>query len=138
VTGKTGGLRSGSFWFVSLESRSSPWHCPPMELDPDLTFCGLSLWVHQRQFPNATDYWDGNWLAISATMEASGAFVRCGGPILMTADIERFRNGVAAMAATLRGEAELFGLEPGLNVKLTTRDGKRSFGWRDRDNPGSH
>jgi len=42
----------------------------------------------------------------------------------MIADIERFRNGVAAMAATLRGEAELIGLEPGLNVKLTMRDGK--------------
>lgn len=95
-----------------------------METDPDLSFCGLSLWVRQRQFPDAADYWDGNWLTVSVTMEASGAFVRCGGPILTTADIEWFRNGVAAMAATLKGEAELIGLEPGLNVKLTMRDGR--------------
>jgi hypothetical protein len=92
-----------------------------MDVEPDLSFCGLSLWVHDRQFPSATDYWDGNWLMISAKMKATGAYVECGGPILMTADIERFRDGLSAMVSTLTGEAVLTGLEPGLNVTLKMR-----------------
>src|SRR5882724_344446 len=31
---------------------------------PDIKLSGLQIWVHGRQFPNATDYWDGNWLRI--------------------------------------------------------------------------
>ena len=92
-----------------------------MTTEPDLRFCGFSLWVHRRQFPNASDYWDGNWLVVSAKMEASGAYVECAGPMLMTADVERFRDGLAAMVSTLTGEAVLNGLEPSINVSLKMR-----------------
>ena len=76
-----------------------------MDTEPDLSFFGLSLWVKDREFPDASDYWDGNWLVIRAKMKASGASVECGGPILMTADVERFRDDVAKMVSTLAGEA---------------------------------
>ena len=89
-----------------------------MQSEPDLQFCGFSLWVDQRQFPDASDYWDGNWLMVRAKMEASGARVECDGPILMTADIKGFRDQLAAMVDALAGEATLTGLEPELNMVL--------------------
>ena len=92
-----------------------------MDTEPDLSFFGLSLWVKDREFPDASDYWDGNWLVIRAKMKASGASVECGGPILMTADVERFRDDVAKMVSTLAGEATLTGLEPGINMILKMR-----------------
>lgn len=92
-----------------------------MEAEPDISFRGLSLWVRGREFPDTSDYWDGNWLVIRARMEASGAWVECSGPILMTADVERFRDGLKVMADTLAGEATLTGLEPGINVTLKMR-----------------
>lgn len=85
---------------------------------PDILFCGFSLWIDQRQFPDTTDFWDSNWLLIRARMEASGARIDCGGPILMTADIRHFRDKLAAMIDTLRGEAILKGLEPELDLEL--------------------
>lgn len=94
-----------------------------MSAEPDLTFCGLSLWVEGREFPDASDYWDGNWLVIRAEMRAPGARVECVGPILMASDLECFRDGVAEMVTALAGEATLKGLEPGIN--LTLRMGSR-------------
>ena len=78
----------------------------------------MSLWVDGRQFPDTSDYWDGNWLMIRVRMEARGAKVECAGAVLMTADIERFRDQLSAMADTLTGEATLAGLEPELSVIL--------------------
>jgi hypothetical protein len=89
-----------------------------MTNDPDLCFLGLSLWIDGRQFPDADDYWDGNWLVVRARMETNGARVECDGPLLMTADIGRFRNQLAVMAKTLKGEAALQPLEPDLKVVL--------------------
>ena len=89
-----------------------------METEPDLRLGGLSIWVAGRQFPDSSDYWDGNWLVIQARMDAPGATVRCEGPILMTSDVERFRNELAAASETLAGEATLAGLEPELAVKV--------------------
>jgi hypothetical protein len=89
-----------------------------METEPDLRIGGLSVWVAGRQFPDASDYWDGNWLFIRARMEAPGATVHCEGPALMTSDVERFRNELAAASNTLAGEAILGGLEPDLMVTI--------------------
>jgi len=101
-----------------LESGHSAWHPCRMETEPDLRIGGLSLWVAGRQFPDASDYWDGNWLVIRARMEAPGATVQCEGPILTASDVERFRNELAVASATLAGEATLAGLEPELTVRL--------------------
>ncbi|MHC5234397.1 WapI family immunity protein [Brucella sp. LJL56] len=86
---------------------------------PDLHFSGFSLWIGGRQFPDALDFWDGNWLRVRARMEAIGAHVECAGPILMTTDIRKFRDQLDIMATSLAGEATLKGLEPGINVVLT-------------------
>ncbi|WP_267395715.1 MULTISPECIES: hypothetical protein [unclassified Sphingomonas] len=92
-----------------------------MSDQPDLRFCGFSLWVDRRQFPNTSDDLDGNWLVVRARMEASGARVECEGPVLETTDIKRFREQLAAMVAVLSGEATLAGSEPEINIVLTLR-----------------
>ena len=66
---------------------------------------------------------------IRVRMEAHGAHVECAGPILMTVDIERFRDQLAAMADTLTGEATLAGLEPALNVVLKMQQRGQVDAW---------
>lgn len=86
--------------------------------EPDLKFEGLSLWVRGRATPDASDYWDGNWLTVRATMQVGQSSVTTEGPILMTTDFERFRGDLARMHETLTGEASLSGYEPNLKVTL--------------------
>ena len=89
-----------------------------MDTEPDIRLRGFSLWADGREFPNATDFWDSNWLIIRAEMRASGAYVERSGPILTTADIEQFRDDLLQMVDTLTGEAALTGMEPGLRLHL--------------------
>lgn len=87
--------------------------------DPDLKLGGLSIWVRHRANPEASDYWDGNWLIVRATMQVGQSSVTTEGAILMTSDFEQFRNQMAVMHETLTGESSLSGLEP--NLKVTIR-----------------
>jgi hypothetical protein len=48
---------------------------------PDLKLEGLQIWVHGRQFPDLHDYWDGNWLRVTAHCGGSGASVFTTGSI---------------------------------------------------------
>lgn len=41
---------------------------------PDLTISGLKVWVHGREYENSDDYWDGNWLRVTANCAEKGAF----------------------------------------------------------------
>lgn len=50
---------------------------------PDLKLQGLQIWVHGRQFPDAADYWDGNWLRVTAHCGESGASVFATGSIFI-------------------------------------------------------
>lgn len=43
--------------------------------EPSLSIAGFQLWVHGRQFPEATDFYDGNWLRVTAHCKASAASV---------------------------------------------------------------
>lgn len=86
--------------------------------EPDLTLGGLCIWVHGRARPEASDYWDANWLTVRATMHVGQSSVTTEGAILMTADFERFRRELARMHDTLTGEASLSGAEPNLTLTL--------------------
>lgn len=90
--------------------------------EPDLKVAGFQLWVHGRQFPEAEDYYDGNWLRVTAHCGASDASVWAQGAILMVTDIAGFGDGCAAI---LRGEmksAVLDPCEPELRVSLEASD----------------
>jgi hypothetical protein len=38
--------------------------------EPDIKISGLEIWIHGNQFPDENDYWDGNWMDITATRES--------------------------------------------------------------------
>jgi hypothetical protein len=97
--------------------------CHPFDMGkPDLTLEGLSIWVLDRQLPDATDYWDANWLTVRATMHVGHSSVTTEGSIFMTADFERFGEELASLHTKLVGEASLSSYEP--NLKVTLRAGR--------------
>lgn len=93
-----------------------------MQEEADFRFFGLSLWIEGRQFPNASDGWDSNWLRVRAVMEDTGARVECTGPIMTIMDVEQFRSQLVTMERTLTGQASLEPLEPNLKVTIRMLD----------------
>jgi hypothetical protein len=89
---------------------------------PDLKVAGFQLWVHGRQFPDAYDYDDGNWLRVTAHCGASGASVWVQGSILMVTDIAVFGDQCEAMYRGDSSSAALAPLEPELAVSLEVTD----------------
>ncbi len=85
---------------------------------PDLQISGLRLWIHGRQFPDSDDYWDGNWLNITAHCQASGANVTAGGSILHLSELHGWLKSLEKMNATLQGSASLECMEPELGVAI--------------------
>jgi hypothetical protein len=95
----------------------------PEELgEPDLKVAGFQLWVHGRQFPDADDYYDGNWLRVTAHCGASGASVWAQGAMVMVTDIAGFGNQCDAMLRGDSGSAVLDPFEPELKVSLEAAD----------------
>lgn len=90
--------------------------------EPDVKIAGFQLWVHGRQFPEADDYYDGNWLRVTAHCGASGASVWAQGAILMVTDVAGFGEGCAAMLSGEMKSADLAPVEPELKVSLESTD----------------
>jgi hypothetical protein len=83
---------------------------------PNLS-CGLlSLWVLGRQFPQATDHWDGNWLNVIAHCAGGGAAVTVSGPIIHLGELAALRKELAKMDEIVGGTAELPTMEPELHL----------------------
>jgi hypothetical protein len=88
--------------------------------DADLTICGLRIWIHGRQFPQASDYWDANWLRVTAYCISTHSIVRIqDDPCIHLGELNALLDGCERMYATLQGRAELQCMEPGLSVTLT-------------------
>jgi len=54
---------------------------------PDLQLSGLQIWIHHRQFPDLEDYWDGNWINVTAHCEANGSSVQINGNFIHLSEI---------------------------------------------------
>ncbi len=89
--------------------------------DPDIKLDSLQIWIHGREFPQAEDYWDGNWLNVTAHCGSRGADVWTSGAILHVPDIARWLANLEEMNKSLSGEANLVSLEPELCVELNTK-----------------
>jgi len=90
--------------------------------EPSLRVAGFQLWIHGRQFPDSTDYYDGNWLRVTAHCGASGASVWAEGAILMVTEIESFGQQCHRL---LRGDvsiASLDPIEPELHLAINSTD----------------
>jgi hypothetical protein len=82
----------------------------------DVQIGPLRIWVHGRQFPEAVDAWDGNWLYVTAQYSASGASVTVSGPILDTVSFATFGEQLQALYESLAGQAKLESAEPNLTA----------------------
>jgi hypothetical protein len=91
---------------------------------PAIELGDFQLVVDRRQFPDAVDLWDGNWLHVTAQCAQDGAIVAAGGPILDAADLQRFRDELTVLHRTGSGQAELIGAEPHIVVRVAAADGR--------------
>ena len=87
--------------------------------DPDLQLGAFSLWVLHRQFPQASDFWDGNWLYVRAQVQAQGAQVKVEGSILHLSELATFLEQCLVLHDVLDGSAVLDCMEPNLSLRLT-------------------
>jgi hypothetical protein len=86
--------------------------------EPDLRVAGLSLWVHGRAYETATDYWDGNWIRVTASCRYPGAWTSAEGTILHLPAVMRLLGGCEKVFETLEGNATLACMEPYLEVEI--------------------
>ena len=95
---------------------------------PAIAIGPLQIWVHGRQFPDSDDYWDGNWLLVTAHCGAAGAEVWVSGAIIHLGELAGWLEESERMSQTLAGEAALKCMEPGLRVEMEMRNaGKMSM-----------
>jgi hypothetical protein len=78
----------------------------------------FALTVYGREHPDATDYWDGNWLVCNVEI-AAGAFRGCLDISLRTDELKRFHEQVERLNLRLSGAAELTTMEDWLRLRLT-------------------
>ena len=89
---------------------------------PTLKLVGFQLWIHGRQFPESQDFWDGNWLSVTAHCGANGASVWVSGAIVMVSDIAKWARQCEALYESGHGEAALQPCELNLLVTLRSSD----------------
>jgi len=85
---------------------------------PSIKLEGLQIWIHGRQFTDSADFWDGNWLNVTAHCGGQGASVFASGPIIHLSEIVRWKTEAEILQKTLTGKATLNCLEPNLSVSL--------------------
>ena len=81
---------------------------------------GFELKVLRRQFPNATDYWDGNWLMVECECRAPGATVRANGPFVHLCEVVQLKCALEALQLGETGEKIIDLMEPELKMKFET------------------
>lgn len=79
---------------------------------------GLKLWVHGRQFPSAQDYWDGNWLGVTARCDSANSTVSTVA-IVHLDELAKLLDECKSLYETLSGVAKLDCMESNLSVTLT-------------------
>jgi len=98
-------------------------HPDPKSLGPPhLALAGLELWVHGRRFPEAHDYWDGNWLDVTVHCAAPGADIWSAGALLRVPDLVRWADELDHLHAQLDGVAPLTSDEPNLTAVIRSTD----------------
>jgi len=81
---------------------------------PTLEIDQLRIWIRGREFPSSLDFWDGNWLDITAHCSAGGADVWVSGPFLHLSELQSWFESTYQLNETLAGEAVLKCIEPAL------------------------
>jgi len=85
---------------------------------PDLKVSGFQFWVHGRDFPDAQDYYDGNWLKMTAYCGPDAGVT---GSYVCVMEIQGWLKTCEALAENLKGTAGLECLEPELDVHMEAK-----------------
>jgi hypothetical protein len=97
----------------------------PKELGPpDFAVAGLQVWIRNREFAEAQDYWDGNWLNVVAHCGSAGADVWASGPVLHLSEVRHWLGELNKLDETLTGKASLCCMEPDLSAEFRLKDGR--------------
>ena len=80
------------------------------------------VWVHGRQFPDAMDADDGNWLRVTAHCGGTGASVFVAGSIIQVPDILHWGRQCARLLDGEAKAAALDPLEPALSAIIDSAD----------------
>ena len=94
---------------------------PDIKMPPHIQLAGLRIWVHGRQFPDAEDYDDANWLHATAQCDAQGASVTVSGSFIHLSEIASWNDQCEALERKLTGTANLECMEPELSVFLSAK-----------------
>ena len=86
--------------------------------EPDIKLAGFCLWVHGRQFEEAQDYWDGNWLRVTAHYGAGHSQVWAQGSILHLSELAIWFSELEKLHRIVEGSARLRCIEPNLRVEI--------------------
>jgi hypothetical protein len=95
-----------------------PKYCKDNFGEPSIEIVGLQIWIHGKQFADSEDYWDGNWLNVTAHCGAENAEVWVSGSILHLSELKSWLEDLESVNANLSGEASLDCMEPELNVEM--------------------
>lgn len=85
---------------------------------PDISLSGLKIWISGRQFENSTDFWDANWLVVTAQCSSSCSKVVVQGPIIHLSEVDQWLSELQTLKETLHGEAKLSCMEPELEARI--------------------
>lgn len=88
--------------------------------EPDLKIGGFQLWIHSREREDSVDYYDGNWLNVTAHCGGSGADVWTSGNFILLQEIEMLQSGLVPLYETLQGKMSLECMEPELRIAVET------------------
>lgn len=90
--------------------------------EPALKIVGLQIWIHGRQFEDAMDVDDGNWLRVTAHCGAEGASVFAVGSILEVPDFLEWGQQAKLLLEGKANKAVLVTLEHELSARIETAD----------------
>lgn len=85
---------------------------------PNLKVSGFQFWVHGRDFPDAQDYHDGNWLKMTAYC---GPDAWVAGSYITAIEIQGWLKTCEALVDNPKGTSVLEFLEPELYVRMEAK-----------------
>ena len=72
---------------------------------PDISLSGLKIWTSGRQDEDSTDFWDANWLVVTAHCSSIFCQVITHGPIMHLSEVEHWISDLQRLHNNLHGEA---------------------------------
>lgn len=85
----------------------------------------FSIQASSYEFPDLSDYWDGNWLRVSLSVKHPRGGWHSTDPSLLTFEVSELARWFAAIASGESVSPRIDLIEPNLSFELHERDGSR-------------